>query len=106
MDLLEGWLGQYVHQALTEALRWKIQASQRPEPVEHPRFEDDGSNLRVKSMGKFLVQITKVCTLHQSNIQCLVGLMFWVDSSSDKSNPSVYLRLEDACSGYNCNCGS
>ena len=63
MDLLEGWLGQYVHRALTEALSWKIQASQTSQVVENARFEDDGSNLRVKSAERFLVQITKACKL-------------------------------------------
>lgn len=61
MDLLEGWLRQHVHQALTEALRWKIDASKSFTLLENARFEDEGSNLRIKSTEKFLVQITKVC---------------------------------------------
>ena len=69
MDLLEGWLGQYVHQALTEALSWKIQASQTSPAVENARFEDDGSNLRVKSAEKFLVQIIKVCKLSKFHMR-------------------------------------
>ena len=63
MDLLEGWLGSYVHQALTKALQWKIRTSQSSQPVENVLFEDDGSNLRVKSTKRAFVQFTKVRVL-------------------------------------------
>jgi len=63
MDLLEGWIGPYVHQALTQALQWKVRSSQSLHPVEDPRFEDDGSNLRVKCIKKGVVQFAKVRAL-------------------------------------------
>lgn len=52
MDVLEGWIGPYVHQALTSALQWKVQSSQSLQPEENPVYEDDGSNLRAKCIKK------------------------------------------------------
>ena len=60
MDLLQPWIGPYVHQVLTEAQEWKVQSLQGSQPVATDIYEDDGSNLRVKSNRKGLVQFAKV----------------------------------------------
>lgn len=60
MDLLQPWIGPYVHQVLTEAQQWKVQSLQGSQPVATDIYEDDGSNLRVKSDKKAFVQFTKV----------------------------------------------
>ena len=60
MDLLKGWIGPRVHQALTEALEWKEQGSPSAEDGQEGKFEDDGNSLRVKSSRKEYVQICKV----------------------------------------------
>lgn len=61
MDILKGWIGPRVYQALTEALKWKAQGSP---PTEHDgqefKFEDDGNSLRVRSSKREYVQISKV----------------------------------------------
>ena len=63
MDLLKGWIGPRVHQALTEALDWKAQGSPATNGGQEVKFEDDGNSLRVRSSKKEHVQISKVCML-------------------------------------------
>ena len=63
MDLLRGWIGPRVHQALTEALDWKRQGSSATNDAQQVKFEDDGNSLRVRSSKKEYVQICKVCML-------------------------------------------
>lgn len=60
MDLLKGWIGPRVHQALSEALEWKAQGSPATKDGQEAKFEDDGNSLRVKSSKKEYVQISKV----------------------------------------------
>ena len=61
MELLRGWIGPRVHQALTEALDWKTQGSPATKDGQDVNFEDDGNSLRVRSSKKEFVQISKVC---------------------------------------------
>ena len=63
MDLLRGWIGPRVHQALTAALDWKTQGSPATKDAQEVEFEDDGNSLRVRSSKKEFVQICKVCML-------------------------------------------
>lgn len=60
MDLLEGWIGLYVHQALTSALQRKIQFSRSLRPNLDPIFQDDERNLRVQCTKKSVVQFIKI----------------------------------------------
>ncbi|KAL8827796.1 MAG: hypothetical protein Q9191_002971 [Dirinaria sp. TL-2023a] len=55
MDALQPWIAPYVHKVLTQAQHWSLQGSQP-----NVRYEDDGSNLRVKSEEKAIVQFVKI----------------------------------------------
>lgn len=57
MDMLRPWIAPYVHKVLTQAQQWSLQGSQLKA---RESYEDDGSNLRVKSEEKAYVQFTKV----------------------------------------------
>lgn len=64
MDLLCEWLGPTVEQELGEVLAWLAKSdrnrSQLAGKVGHTAFDDDGSNLRIRSAKKPVVQIIKV----------------------------------------------
>ncbi|KAL8794360.1 MAG: hypothetical protein Q9195_003058 [Heterodermia aff. obscurata] len=60
MELLKGWIGPRIHQALTEVLDWKTQGSAATNDGRRVEFEDDGNSLRVKSSKPEYVQISKI----------------------------------------------
>lgn len=64
MDLLREWLGPTVEQQLGEVLEWRSKSeanrSQLAGKIGHITFDDDGSNLRIRSAKKPVVQIIKV----------------------------------------------
>ena len=94
MDLLRPWIGPYVHQVLTEAQQWKAQNLQGSKLAASGRYEDDGSNLRVKSRVKSdeeaVVQFTKVKAPIAAP-SWTAQLMLYLDPSNRKSYPSIDL---------------
>lgn len=64
MDLFREWLGPTVEQHLGEVLEWRskseVNRSQLAGNIGHITFDDDGSNLRIRSAKKPVVQIIKV----------------------------------------------
>ncbi len=70
MDLLREWLGPTIEQELGEVLRWQgmseANRSQLTGQVGDLLFDDDGSNLRIRSAKKQVVQIIKVGRDHKS----------------------------------------
>ena len=61
--LLDEWIGKTVEQELGEALRWRQDTanfSSNVGQVGDLAIEDDGSNLRLKSSKRRIVQIIKV----------------------------------------------
>ena len=66
MDLLKDWLGPTIERELGEVLEWRDNESNRHQSIGKVgaiTFEDDGSNLRVKSTKREVVQISKVWVL-------------------------------------------
>lgn len=64
MDLLHEWLGPTVEAALDKVLIWRRESeanrAQLMGQLENLTFDDDGSNLRIRSSKKQLGQIIKV----------------------------------------------
>lgn len=61
--LLDEWIGKTVEQELGEAIRWRqdtANSSLNVGKVGDLTIEDDGSNLRLKSSKRRIVQIIKV----------------------------------------------
>ena len=61
--LLDEWIGKTVEQELGEAIRWRqdtANSSLNVGKVGDLAIEDDGSNLRLKSPKRRIVQIIKV----------------------------------------------
>ena len=61
--LLDEWIGKTVEQDLGEAIRWRqdtANSSLNVGKVGDLAIEDDGSNLRLKSSKRRIVQIIKV----------------------------------------------
>lgn len=70
MELLHEWLGPTVEQELGEVLEWRgkseVNRSQLTGQIGDLTFDDDGSNLRIRSAKKQVVQLIKVCQDHES----------------------------------------
>lgn len=60
MDRLREWLNTTIQHELCNGLKWLESKSSDPNHVDSSSFEDDGSNLRVKSCKPRVVQIIKV----------------------------------------------
>ena len=64
--LLDEWIGKTVEHDLGEALRWRqdaVNSSLNVGRIGELAIEDDGSNLRLKSSKRRIVQIIKVAFL-------------------------------------------
>lgn len=91
MDLLQPWIGEYVHQVLQEAHQWKIRTLQSSQPAADDTYHDDGSNLRVKSNKKAFVQFAKVSARFAR--LATFALMLGLDRSNDESRASMDIGL-------------
>lgn len=64
MDILNEWMGKTIEQELGEVLEWRNKSdenrSQVTGTVRDLTFDDDGSNLRIRSARPRIVQIIKV----------------------------------------------
>lgn len=64
MELLKEWLGKTIEQELGEVLEWRSKSdenrSQLTGQVGNLTFDEDGSNLRIRSARPRVVQICKV----------------------------------------------
>ena len=61
MDLLQDWLAPTIQRELSQALQWKEDGPNAPQlAAGEAGYSDDGSNLRVQSSKKGVVQISKV----------------------------------------------
>lgn len=60
MDLLKVWLDSTVARELNAAVQWRERTPTHIRLSENGQYEDDGSNLRVKSSKPGVVQIMKV----------------------------------------------
>ena len=62
MELLKEWLGSTITRELKAALQWRLSKPAHIRPEWNNRYEDDGSNLRVKGLKPGVVQLMKVCS--------------------------------------------